>query len=113
VTGETLRSEAQAATRRHNLRANHRYGSPVYKVNRVKALERDGHRCRVCRSTENVQAHHRTPIWLAERYGWTEQETHAVANLITLCDKHNKEADAAQRPKVKRELQAHPGIVTS
>lgn len=101
----------QQITRRHNLRANHRYGNQIYKANRLKALERDSYRCRVCRTPENIQAHHKVPIHLAERYGWSEQETHAVANLITLCDTHNKQADARLRPSAKRKQEQHPGDV--
>lgn len=87
----------RAHTRKHNLRANQRYGTPEYKRNRQAALERDGHRCRVCRTTVNVQAHHVVPIEIAEASGWTPQQIHALENLVSLCDRHNKEADARAR----------------
>ncbi len=43
---------------------------------RQKALERDGHRCRVCNSTEQLNVHHRS----YERRGFEEPE-----DVTTLC----------------------------
>ncbi len=51
--------------------------SPHWIMTRAEALERDGHRCRLCSSTEKLQVHHSTYENL-----WDEDPL----DLITLCD---------------------------
>ena len=53
------------------------YDDPEYRRNRIKALERDGYRCRICGSTERLNVHHIVPISMGG--------THELENLITLC----------------------------
>jgi hypothetical protein len=54
--------------------------------NRIKALERDGHKCVRCKSTHRLQVHHIDP--------WEpgQEDPHRLDNLETLCHKcHVKE----------------------
>jgi hypothetical protein len=52
--------------------------SPVWQAKRREALQRDGYRCRVCDSAEQLQVHHRRyPAVLG---------TETMDDLTTLCD---------------------------
>lgn len=81
--------QARERKRAHTKASNEKYGNPVYKANRKACLERDGNRCVVCGTENALTAHHRIPIW--------DGGTHALSNLITLCNLHNQQADAAYR----------------
>lgn len=52
--------------------------------NRIKALERDGHRCALCGSEEKLQVHHKDEIG---RNKPKETRNDNLDNLITLCAK--------------------------
>jgi len=48
-----------------------------YKLNRAKALRRDGNKCRICGSTEKLECHHIRPRSLGV--------DHSLHNLATVC----------------------------
>jgi 5-methylcytosine-specific restriction endonuclease McrA len=67
------------AMRRKRFRSYEDYlQSPQWKALRNRALERDGHRCRICNRHYTLQVHHRR---YAERWG-----AETVDDLTTLCD---------------------------
>lgn len=53
--------------------------SRVWEENRLRALERDGHRCVRCGSTNRLHVHH------VREWNPDEPATHALDNLETLC----------------------------
>jgi RNA-directed DNA polymerase len=61
---------------------NFRAKEPEWRLSRLEALKRDGHRCVICGSTENLNVHHRIPreIWPSGKPG-----VHAPENLETRC----------------------------
>ena len=65
--------------RTKTLRAKRHQGS--WTVNRRLVLDRDAHRCRICKTSERLLVHHLRPIreWLITEAG------HALSNLVTLC----------------------------
>lgn len=52
---------------------------------RAKVVERDGCRCVVCRTSEDLTAHHKVP--------WHICRDDGLANLITLCRRHHREIE--------------------
>lgn len=62
-----------------------------FQENRLIALDRDGHRCRVCSGTNLLRAHHFIP------YSRRDPETHHPDNLITLCNACHVRTHAAMR----------------
>lgn len=56
-----------------------RRGAGEWERNRLRALERDGHRCVRCGSARRLHVHHRKP--------WNDRQKHphALDNLETLC----------------------------
>ena len=59
-----------------------RQTTPKERLWRAQVLERDGHRCKVCGSQNNLQAHHIIP-WSATCDG--DELRHDINNGITLC----------------------------
>lgn len=53
---------------------------------RAQAKRRDGHRCVVCGERKGISVHHRIPA----RAGGRD----VLSNLVTLCARHHREADA-------------------
>lgn len=94
TTGTYCPGCQQAHTRKHNLRTNARYSNPEHRDFKRKVLERDGHRCRYCGSTENVQAAHLKPLW--------DGGTYDPDNGVAACDFHNKELDRRYREEHSR-----------
>ncbi|NPA31680.1 MAG: DEAD/DEAH box helicase [Chloroflexi bacterium] len=79
---ERLPVEAGGAARRPD------YG-PTWARARAAALERDGHRCRVCGGRENLHVHHIRPVRLFARAA----DAHRLDNLITLCARCHRRAE--------------------
>lgn len=63
---------------------------------RKRALRRDGHRCRACRSRTRPSVHHIVPY----RYS----QSHALSNLVTLCPSCHGRAEMAINPAVRAAL---------
>lgn len=63
-----------------------RYYGPNWDEQREKALERDGHECYRCGSTETLNVHHKVPMrnFDRDRPRWYER-ANELANLVTLC----------------------------
>lgn len=60
-----------------------RYGSDWFLI-RKRVLKRDEYKCRKCgKPADNV--HHIIPFFVSQNNG--------MCNLVTLCDKHHKNAD--------------------
>jgi hypothetical protein len=59
------------------------FGSPAYRRWRARVYARDGHRCRLCGSTDGLNAHH---IRMWARYPALR---FVVSNGITLCRVHH------------------------
>lgn len=75
MTAETFHRQAKRA-RPHSAEYEAYLQSPEWRERRRRTLERDGYRCRVCNSPDNLDAHHRT----YERFGEELDE-----DLTTLC----------------------------
>lgn len=52
---------------------------------RAEVVERDGCRCVLCRTSENLTAHHKIP--------WYVSRDDSPCNLVTLCRKHHDEVE--------------------
>lgn len=61
-------------------RAVHYTSKGAYSGNRLKALARDSHTCRICGRTQNLTVHH-----IDERGVGHSKPNHSLDNLITLC----------------------------
>lgn len=72
--------------------------SQEWKNIREEILERDGHKCKLCGSTENLRVHHKS-------YECLYEEECAMQDLITLCEKCHGElhdflnSEVAQKTK--------------
>ena len=62
---------------RHGLDARTRCGRKAWRQTRRVALNRDGHACRVCGTTDDLTVHHMEP--------WRKSKNDSLHNLITLC----------------------------
>jgi hypothetical protein len=73
--------------------------TPYWRELRLKVLNRDGHCCRLCRSTDQLEVHHNT----YERRGMEELD-----DLVTLCKKchQNFHDNRSIKPKANGELQS-------
>ncbi len=58
------------------------YRGPNWEEQRQKALERDGHKCRKCSSTECVCVHHKKPF---RNFHGDYVKANTLGNLVTLC----------------------------
>lgn len=69
----------------------HRYYGPNWEEQREKALDRDGHECLICGSTDDLHVHHKTPIRQFDRETdrWYKL-ANALDNLVTLCNSCHK-----------------------
>jgi hypothetical protein len=81
--------------------------SPEWKAKRQLALERDGHRCRICNATDRLDVHHRT----YERFGHED-----LSDLTALCrdchDRHH-DAESARSSKVRTGAHVAAAIIES
>jgi hypothetical protein len=57
------------------------------KLVRPRCLKRDGYRCRICNSPDELQAHHRSYTWWRSWYFWREAN-----DCTTLCREHHIDA---------------------
>jgi len=72
-------------------------GRHAWRVARTAARQRDGDRCRQCRSTTSLAVHHLTPISEGgERY--------ALDNLVTLCSSCHAQRHRGERASTGRGL---------
>lgn len=67
----------------------------MWKITRKRVYERDHYMCKVCAmqkciTTDNLEAHHIVPLVEDDMLAYDED------NIITLCSKHHKEADAGK-----------------
>lgn len=64
----------------------HRFYGPNWEKQRERALERDGRRCLICESGEDLNVHHKVPLrnFDRDKLRWHER-ANALDNLITLC----------------------------
>jgi 5-methylcytosine-specific restriction endonuclease McrA len=51
--------------------------SAIYRQQRARAIERDGCKCVVCRTSEELTAHHKIPRYISR--------DDSLRNLVTLC----------------------------
>lgn len=65
--------------------------SAEWSRNRKACLERDGFRCRICSSTEDLAVHHKIP-WAPGQI-----DPHAMGNLVTLCERCHHRLHYLQR----------------
>jgi hypothetical protein len=74
------------------------YGKGWRRV-RKRALERDGHQCRLCGVTKadlgrNPDVHHIIPVrWFSESSEYTREDAHFLANVISLCISCHRKAE--------------------
>ena len=75
------------------------YYGPDWRSQRRKALERDGHRCVVCGTGQNVEVHHIRPF---RKFGVENYEkANALGNLVCLCRQHHMKWEGVPlRPEV-------------
>ncbi|MGC8866143.1 MAG: HNH endonuclease [Bacteroidales bacterium] len=57
---------------------------------REEILRRDGYRCRVCNSSDNLQVHHRQYHYDTQHDSFKKPWEYDDANLITLCESCHK-----------------------
>ncbi|AFV22391.1 hypothetical protein Mpsy_0178 [Methanolobus psychrophilus R15] len=68
--------------RKNRSKARAKANNKAWIKQRDIVLERDGKKCQVCESADNLQVHHIIPF--------KESQSHEVENLITLCDDCHK-----------------------
>jgi hypothetical protein len=55
----------------------------VYRMERAKAIDRDGNKCRICNNTRYLETHH---VERRSRYGPKQMlQKHDASNLLTVC----------------------------
>lgn len=77
ITEEELRTRYETASKAKS-RANARARSPGWTKIRMEALERDGRKCAVCSSENDIEVHHIEQFSLVKK--------HELHNLIPLCE---------------------------
>lgn len=64
--------------------------TPEWQQRREAILRRDGYRCRVCQSPENLQVHHRQYHYDTQSDAFLKPWEYDDTNLITLCESCHK-----------------------
>ena len=70
----------------------------VYQRNRPLVFERDGHKCRLCETSEDLTIHHVLPV---SRYPHLKNKT---GNMMVLCHTCHSRVHSGNIPKVNEEL---------
>lgn len=63
----------------------HYLNSPRWRILRWLRLRLDGHRCRMCGSSERLEVHHRSYDWRGAFWLWE------LLDLTTLCRRHHEQ----------------------
>lgn len=62
---------------------------PMKPSKRARILERDGYRCQLCGSRENLHVGHAMSVKHGPAYGLTPEDIDHEENLLTMCDECN------------------------
>lgn len=80
---------------RHERRGNHTKYGVEFLAQREHALNRDGHRCTQCGSTQRLNVHHINPVALGV--------DHSLSNLQTLCNPCHTHLHHTHRDEFRQE----------
>lgn len=82
------------------------YGSalfdPRWKAKRKEIVERDGHKCVICKSDQNLQVHHRQYHFVKPLNGYKNPWEYEDSLLITLCEPCHKRGHGLYKVPVKK-----------
>lgn len=101
----TFQYNAPRAETGREKRSVTRNREPLKPGKRARILERDGYRCQLCGSRENLHVGHVMSVKEGLTYGLTQEELDDDENLMAMCDECNLgQGDTPMAPRLYRVL---------